>query len=334
MRIFVNFRRILLRRQRLRSHLKGLIQSGIIAGVIGIVYMLLVYGYALDDLLQAFFICFLISILCQIFEIFIFNVSLKRSSSYKVFTIRFVWYQLSLLFSFSLGIAIFNNLDLYSAFQSIDSTDKTIAGWTVIAFNFVILVNRWMGRNALWLFFRGVYTKPVFERKIILFLKIPWKSAMQSNSEFRQHHSLLQNFIEIATEIILDSEGRIYRYEPDGILVTFKECEVKNVLSGLLKLHHNYSRHFQASLTIDNICIAETGDYKKEILMLSPSIGPSIVNLRNSKYDLLLHENFVTQKSNPDSFDTNQEFNCDKFGYYAMTWTQLNQLTCENLTSP
>lgn len=330
MRIFVNFRRILRRRQRLKSHLKGLIQSGIIAGVIGIVYMLMVYGYALDDLLQAFFICFLISILCQIFEIFIFNVSLKRSSSYKIFTIRFLWYQLSLLFSFSLGIAIFNNLDLYTAFQSISSIDKTIAGWTVIAFNFVILVNRWMGRNALWLFFRGVYTKPVFEKKIILFLKIPWNSAMQSNSEFKQHHSLLQSFIEIATEIILDSEGRIYRYEPDGILVTFKECEVKNVLSGLRKLHRNYSRHFQASLTIDNICIAETGDYKKEILMFSPSIGSSLVHLRNSKYNLLLHESFITQNLNSDSFDIDLEFNYDKFGYHVLTWQQLDQLTCKN----
>ena len=78
------------------------------------------------------------------------------------------------------------------AYDTISPRDKTIAGWAVIGFNFVILVNRWMGRNALWMFSWGLIINLKFERRLLLFIKIPWKPEMQSRDELTAHHHKLR----------------------------------------------------------------------------------------------------------------------------------------------
>ena len=150
-----------------------------------------------------------------------------------------------------------------------------------------------MGRNALWMFFMGTYNKPKFERRLLLFIKIPWKPEMQSRRrELAAHHQKLQNFIEIATENLLETKGTIYRYEPDGILTTYSKNSIKEVLRFLVLLQRSYPESFQASLAIDQVSIAETGDFRK-ILMLSPLFAPCIQSLRLSKAQFLIHQDLI-----------------------------------------
>ena len=159
-KILQNLKLFFTRRRRLSSHLKGLIQAGILAGSVGMIYMSMLYGTQKDDLLQAFVTCFSIGFFCLCFETFVFEAMLRRVSSYKVFILRFIWYQSVLIFSFTLGLTIFNQVGIPEAYDTISPRDKTIAGWAVIGFNFVILVNRWMGRNALWMFSWGLIINP------------------------------------------------------------------------------------------------------------------------------------------------------------------------------
>ena len=86
---------------------------------------------------------------------------------------------------------------------------------------------------------------------------------MQSKDELTVHHQKLQNFIEIATENLLETKGTIYRYEPDGILTTYSDNSIKATLRFLILLKRDYPDSFQASLAIDQVSIAETGDVKK-----------------------------------------------------------------------
>ena len=150
-----------------------------------------------------------------------------------------------------------------------------------------------MGRNALWMFFMGTYNKPKFERRLLLFIKILRKPEMQSKDELTVHHQKLQNFIEIATENLLETKGTIYRYEPDGILTTYSDNSIKATLRFLILLKRDYPDSFQASLAIDQVSIAETGDVKKEILMLSPLFATCIQSLRLSKEQFLIHQDLI-----------------------------------------
>ena len=323
-----NLRNFFTRRRRLKTHLFGILQAGVVAGIIGMVYMAMVYGPLPDDLAQAFFTCFCIGCLCLVFETFVFEAMLKRISSYKVFVLRFFWYQACLLLSFSLGIALFNQVGLSEAYAAIASRDKMVAGWAVVAFNFVILVNRWMGHKALWIFFKGTYNQPIFEERLLLFLKINWNQDMQEEREFEHHHEKLQRFIEIATDPILETGGQIYRYEPDGILVTYEKDAFESVLDCVLLLDSYYKQHFQAGLSLDKLSIAETGDFKKEILILSALFGSSMIGLRQRKDRFLVHRRIYDNQLKKQLAKAQLEYqeSFDQLGYTALTWEQLANL--------
>ena len=306
----------------------GILQAGLVSGLIGMVYMGLFYGPLPDDLGQGFFIGFWIGCPCLLFETFVFEGMLKRASSYKVFVLRFLWYQAALLLAFSLGIALFNSISLGEGFASISNRDKIVAGWIVIAMNFVIMVNRWMGRNALWIFFRGVYSEPVVEERLLLFLKIPWKDQMSSNEEFLNHHKSLQSFIEVATDPILRTSGQIYRYEPDGILVTYQTNALENVMDCLLMLGDDFPFEFQACLASDQLSIAETGDFKKDILILSKLFGACLLSLRQQKDKFLVHRDIWKIELNPllekSGRKPNPQFN--PLGFAALSQEQFESL--------
>ena len=326
-KILQNLKLFFTRRRRLSSHLKGLIQAGILAGSVGMIYMSMLYGTQKDDLLQAFVTCFSIGFFCLCFETFVFEAMLRRVSSYKVFILRFIWYQSVLIFSFTLGLTIFNQVGIPEAYDTISPRDKTIAGWAVIGFNFVILVNRWMGRNALWMFFMGTYNKPKFERRLLLFIKIPWKPEMQSRDELTAHHHKLQNFIEIATENLLETKGTIYRYEPDGILITYSKNSIKEALRFLILLKRDYPESFQASLAIDQVSIAETGDFKKEILMLSPLFAPCIQSLRLSKAQFLIHQDLINTSFKNVMEEVSNQFTLQQANFIVSDFSEIERLS-------
>lgn len=120
-----------------------------LAGLIGVLHMGKVYGWRIDDLFQAFFIGAFIGPLCLSFEIFIYEPYLRRKPSFVGFVGRWLWYQGSILLSFSLFLKVFNSITLMEAYNLIAYEDKLFAGWMVAAFNFLILVNRLPGRRRL-----------------------------------------------------------------------------------------------------------------------------------------------------------------------------------------
>lgn len=263
------------------------------------VYMAMVYGPLPDDLAQAFLIGSLIGGLCLVFEIFVYELALKDLSSYLVFILRFIWYQLCLYFAFCLGISVFNSVSLQQAFEAISPTDKIVAGWVVIAINFVIMVNRWLGHKSLWIFFSGMYQKPIFEERLLLFLKIPWTPNLETRDDFERHQQRLQDFIEHATDIILRTSGQIYRYEPDGILVTYDPESLSQVLECVLNLREEYPSPFQACLAHDNLSVSEIGDFRKEILILSKLFGNCLESLRANPSTHLVHKDLFLREIKP-----------------------------------
>jgi adenylate cyclase len=158
--------------------------------------------------------------------------------------------------------------------------------FVVVAFavQFVLQMNRMIGTNVLRYFVAGAYAQPVREERIFLFLDLEGSTALAERLGSARYFELLRRFVDDLTDPILDTEGDIYQYAGDEVVVTWPlargvraancvRCffEARAVIA---ELAADYTRdfgavpRFRAGLHGGAVTAGELGDLRQEIVFV------------------------------------------------------------------
>ena len=91
----------------------------------------------------------------------------------------------------------------------------------VVAVNFVLQMNRMIGANVLGYFAAGVYHRPKAEERIFLFLDLEGSTQLAERLGSARYFELLRRFVDDLTDPVLESEGEIYQYAGDEVVITW-----------------------------------------------------------------------------------------------------------------
>jgi adenylate cyclase len=108
---------------------------------------------------------------------------------------------------------------------------KNVMSWSlVVAFTQLALqINNKFGQGALGNIIRGKYNTPKEEKRIFMFLDLNSSTTIAERLGDEKYHELLKDFYSDITNPILDSNGEIYQYVGDEVIVAWKyEDGIKN----------------------------------------------------------------------------------------------------------
>jgi adenylate cyclase len=94
----------------------------------------------------------------------------------------------------------------------------------VVAFTlqFVLQMSRMIGMNVLRYFLTGAYHRPKEEERIFLFIDLESSSKIAERLGSAGYYDLLRRFVDDLSDPILESEGEIYQYVGDEVVVTWR----------------------------------------------------------------------------------------------------------------
>jgi adenylate cyclase len=158
--------------------------------------------------------------------------------------------------------------------------------FVVVAFTiqFVLQMNRMIGTNVLRYFMAGAYARPVREERIFLFIDLVGSTALAERLGSARYFELLRRFVDDLTDPILGTEGEIYQYAGDEIVITWPlprgvqsancvRCffEARKAIAGGAA---GYERdfgvipHFRAGLHGGAVTAGELGDVRQQIVFV------------------------------------------------------------------
>ena len=91
-----------------------------------------------------------------------------------------------------------------------------------VTIQFVIQINRMIGANVLRYFIAGVYHRPTAEERIFLFLDLEGSTQLAERLGSARYFEMLRRCVDDLTEPVLETEGEIYQYAGDEVVVTWR----------------------------------------------------------------------------------------------------------------
>jgi adenylate cyclase len=86
----------------------------------------------------------------------------------------------------------------------------------------ILQLNRLIGANVLRYFVAGVYHRPTPEARIFLFLDLTGSTQIAERLGSARYFELLRRFVDDLTEPILATEGEVYQYAGDEVVITWR----------------------------------------------------------------------------------------------------------------
>ena len=152
-------------------------------------------------------------------------------------------------------------------------------------FNFLIEVNRMLGRNVLLNFITGRYHQPRLEERVFLFIDMVGSTGIAERIGERAFLRPLNRFVGDLTTPIVAECGEIHRYVGDELIATWKLADarcVRGCFAALARLEREapaYQREigavvtFRAGLHCGPVVTGEMGTVKKEIVFLGDTVN-------------------------------------------------------------
>ena len=153
-----------------------------------------------------------------------------------------------------------------------------------VSVQFVIQINRMIGANVLRYFVAGVYHRPKAEGRIFLFLDLEGSTQLAERLGSAKYFELLRRCVDDLTEPVLETEGEIYQYAGDEIVVTWRfedglrdsncvRCFFE-VRRAIVRRAAGYERDFAAvprfrgGLHGGTVTAGEIGDLRRQIVFV------------------------------------------------------------------
>jgi adenylate cyclase len=214
---------------------------------------------------------------------------LRNASLAVHLTIKTVILLAVILFGLVLGAWLFptpGEVGLWLPFQWGDVAFCLAASFV---FNFLIEVNRMLGRNVLLNFITGRYHQPRLEERVFLFIDMVGSTGIAERIGERAFLRLLNRFVGDLTTPIVAERGEIHRYVGDELIATWKLADgladarcVRACFAALARLEREapaYQREigavvtFRAGLHCGPVVTGEMGTVKKEIVFLGDTVN-------------------------------------------------------------
>jgi len=246
----------------------------------------------------------LIGMLTSILDQWLFVGRFRRRRFATVLILRTLSYLLVISFAILITIFLLFSKDYQAFFTNffqqgmLPSFSSQPVFWEVtiisfiflLAIQFVALVSRVMGRNVLLNYLLGRYFHPKEEERIFLFMDIKSSTHMAEKlGRFNWHHLLNDFFFDIA-EPIKRTQGEIYQYVGDEVVISWPrklgvknlncircffliESKIKNRRQRYLTRYNGFAPVIKAGIRMGKVIAGEIGDYKRSIVFHGDTIN-------------------------------------------------------------
>jgi len=220
-------------RRKLRVSLR-LIAFGISAGLF---FTILANG--LDEwypLLNGIVIGFILAIIASVFELNIYEKSIRKRRFIIILLLRSFFYLFIIIavIVLEIGIArmIKEDLDVIGLLKNEDfryyfkggefATSVFYTFALVLIINFTRQISRKLGHGVMASFITGRYYHPVVVKKIFMFINMPNSDSIIEQIGRMKFHNLINEIVYDITLPILSNFGIIYQYVEDEMVITWK----------------------------------------------------------------------------------------------------------------
>jgi len=185
-------------------------------------------------------------------------------------------------------------------------------GFLVSCTQFMLQVSDKFGPGVLWKFITGKYYHPRQEERIFMFLDLRSSTTIAEKMNSKKFFGLMKEIFDDITESILNSQGEIYQYVGDEVVVTWPaekglaennciQCFFR-VQQALEQRKEHYRRvydllpSFKAGLHIGEATVGEIGVVKKDIVYSGDVLNTTSriqAECNNNNVNLLLSSDLV-----------------------------------------
>ena len=296
---------------RFKHKIRKVIPFGIIWAIFGFLYAIMERGILGDsshypssgnpyDFSSSLFSItiggMVIGLVVGIMDVFVFKKVFKEKSFTQKLVLGIVFYVLIISVILFLMAFPSNNTQLDTPLLATSSSAGTFnfmthfiyesllayMGILVVLSIFFSEVSENLGKNALSNFFTGKYHSPKEEERVFMFLDMKASTAIAERIGHHDYFRLVQEYYSDISEAIIETEGEIYQYVGDEIIVTWPlkkgiqnnrcvECffiardNFMNQREKYMRLFES-APTFKAGLHYGLVTTGEVGVIKKEIL--------------------------------------------------------------------
>lgn len=131
-------------------------------------------------------------------------------------------------------------------------------------------------------FFSGKYSKPVYEKRIFMFLDMKNSTSIAEELGNKRHYSLINDYYSAMTDSIIQTNGTIYQYVGDEIVVSWSleqglaKCNCLRcyfMIKDLIAQNANYFEsqyglipEFRAGFHLGEVTRGQVGQIKRDLL--------------------------------------------------------------------
>jgi adenylate cyclase len=222
------------------------------------------------------------------------------------------------------GFALFRYLDdgkiIITAHRAIIILIGSFGVSLVISFG--NMLRRMLGGDALLNFITGKYHKPVHEKRFIMFLDIASSTTIAEKIGDVNFHVFLNDFFYDISTAIVESQGEIYKYVGDEVIVSWKYHPGSSnagcthcffAIRDAIVVRGNYYRQkfgfvpqFRAGIHFGTLVIGEMGDLKMEIAFLGDTVNTTArlqEACKTHNKDLIVSGEALAQINLPTGFE-------------------------------
>ena len=197
-----------------------------------------------------------------------------------LFIIDIVYFSFQGNFSYAFSMSV-NNV-LFNILSPSFFINVFLFGFLVSCTQFMLQVSDKFGPGILWKFLIGKYYRPRQEERIFMFLDLRSSTTIAEKLSSKKFFDLLKDVFQDITEPILNSQGEIYQYVGDEVVITWpvdQGLAGNNCLLCFFRIQHaleqkeKYYRQkyellpsFKAGLHIGEATVGEIGVIKKDIV--------------------------------------------------------------------
>lgn len=332
-----------------KQQIRQILAFGIIWLMFGFIYVLLEFGLLgklseypstgnnysfLNSLISISIGSFLMGLFIGCIEALWLKKYFEKKPFWSKIIFKSIFYLL-LIISFIIALTLFNNAFFYDAsitdsvvINSLFTFLKTFSFWSMVIYTGFILdislfyseIEAYLG-NGILSNYMGKYHKPKQEIRIFMFLDMKSSTSIAEKIGHKKYFDLLKAYYADMTEAILDTNGEVYQYVGDEIVVSWDEntgLSKNNCLQcfyGISKIFNNKKDvyletfglvpEFKAGFHIGEVTTGEIGIIKKNIFHTGDILNTTAriqaeCNTYNSK--TLISEKLKNKLQETDSF--------------------------------
>jgi adenylate cyclase len=153
-----------------------------------------------------------------------------------------------------------------------------------VTMQFVLQMNRMLGINVLGYFAAGIYRRPKAEERVFLFVDLVGSTQLAERLGSARYFELLRRFVDDLSDPVLESDGEIYQYAGDEVVITWRLAagvRAANCITCFFAIRAAVARHatryerefgvvpqFRGGLHGGTVTAGELGDLRQQIVFV------------------------------------------------------------------